>query len=127
MSTLKADTIQSTGGGAATLTKQSAAKAWADVNAAGTTINDSFNVSSFDDDGTGDGGANLTSNMGSANYSAVGQTDGNQGGYIRLFSINSKTSSAIEMVVGYQANDNGNDGTIPQDRIKMVTAHGDLA
>ena len=28
MSTLKADTIQSTGGGAATLTKQSAAKAW---------------------------------------------------------------------------------------------------
>ena len=28
MSTLKADTIQSTGGGAATLTKQSAAKAF---------------------------------------------------------------------------------------------------
>ena len=106
---------------------QGSAKAWADVNAAGTTINDSFNVSSFDDDGTGDGGANLTSNMGSANYSAVGQTDGNQGGYIRLFSINSKTSSAIEMVTGFQANDNGNDGTAAQDRIKMVTAHGDLA
>ena len=39
---------------------QGSAKVWADVNAAGTTINDSFNVSSFDDDGTGDGGANLT-------------------------------------------------------------------
>jgi len=127
MSTLKADTIQSTSGGAATLTKQHAAKVWLDVNAAGTTINDSFNVSSFDDDGTGDGGANLTSNMGSANYSAVGQTDGSIGGYIRFFSIQTRTTSAIEMAVAYQANDNGNDGTIAQDRIKMVTAHGDLA
>ena len=32
MSTLKADTIQSTSGGAATLTKQEAAKAWVNVN-----------------------------------------------------------------------------------------------
>ena len=36
MSTLKADTIQSTSGGVATLTKQQAAKAWLNLNGTGT-------------------------------------------------------------------------------------------
>ena len=49
MSTLKADTIQSTGGGAATLTKQSAAKGWGNI-ASGGGINDSFRY--FTDSGT---------------------------------------------------------------------------
>ena len=54
MSTLKADTIQSTGGGAATLTKQHAAKAWLNIDQTGTqAIRDSFNVSSIADNGTG--------------------------------------------------------------------------
>ena len=46
MSTLKADTIQSTSGGAATLTKQSAAKAWVNFNGTGTiAVRESFNTS----------------------------------------------------------------------------------
>ena len=47
MSTLKADTIQSTGGGAATLTKQQAAKhfVWFDGNTSNA-IENSFNNSS---------------------------------------------------------------------------------
>ncbi len=54
MSTLKADTIQSTGGGAATLTKQHAAKAWLNINQTSTqAIRESFNVSSIADNGTG--------------------------------------------------------------------------
>ncbi len=54
MSTLKADTIQSTGGGAATLTKQSAAKAWLNIDQTGTqAIRDSFGISSIADSGTG--------------------------------------------------------------------------
>ena len=53
MSTLKADTIQSTSGGAATLTKQSAAKAWGETNAAGTSILGSFGFSSITDTSTG--------------------------------------------------------------------------
>jgi hypothetical protein len=53
MSTLKADTIQSTSGGAATLTKQSAAKAWINIKGTATTgIQQSFNVSSFVDEST---------------------------------------------------------------------------
>ena len=54
MSTLKADTIQSTGGGAATLTKQHAAKAWLNIDQTSTqAIRESFNVSSIADNGTG--------------------------------------------------------------------------
>ena len=55
MSTLKADTIQSTGGGAATLTSQVALKAYikADSTAA-LTANGCFNISSGTDHGTGD-------------------------------------------------------------------------
>ncbi len=54
MSTLKADTIQSTSGGAATLTKQQAAKAWLNIDQTGTqAIRDSFNISSIADNGAG--------------------------------------------------------------------------
>ena len=71
MSTLKADTIQSTSGGAATLTKQVAAKTWSNTNAAGTTINGSFNVSTLTDTGTGIQTIAYTSAMANAIYSAT--------------------------------------------------------
>jgi hypothetical protein len=54
MSTLKADTIQNTSGGAATLTKQHAAKAWANLNGVSFGLRDDFNFSSATDVGTGD-------------------------------------------------------------------------
>jgi hypothetical protein len=71
MSVLKADTIQSTGGGAATLTKQSAAKAWSnfDGDASTVSLRDSFNVSSITDNTTGDYTTNLTNSMSNADFS----------------------------------------------------------
>ena len=70
MSTLKADTIQSTGGGAATLTKQSAAKVWLNLNGTGTiAIRDSFNVSGVSDGGTGNYTTSFTTSFSNANYS----------------------------------------------------------
>ena len=69
MSTLKADTIQSTSGGAATLTKQSAAKGWINFNGTGTiAARDSFNHSSLTDNSTGDYTITHTSSMGNTNY-----------------------------------------------------------
>ena len=64
MSTLKADTIQSTSGGAATLTKQQAAKhfVWFDGNTSNV-IENSFNTSSVTDTGTGDYKPLLTNAM----------------------------------------------------------------
>ena len=70
MSTLKADTIQSTGGGAATLTKQSATKAWLNLNGTGTiAARDSFNISSITDTNTGKYAPVMTSAMSNTNYS----------------------------------------------------------
>ena len=67
MSTLRADTIQSTGGGAATLTKQSAAKSNLNFNGTGTiAVRGSFNVSSITDRGTGQFTHTFTNSMSSA-------------------------------------------------------------
>ncbi len=82
MSTLKADTIvASDGSSPVTLTKQKAPKALANTNNAGTTINESFNVSSLTDTATGQQKLNLTNSMSSSNWTgslalrAVGSTN----------------------------------------------------
>ena len=68
MSEIRANTISDAAGtGPATLTKQSAAKMWCQASNA-PAINDSFNVTSLTDVGTGKLTYNLTSNMSSASY-----------------------------------------------------------
>ena len=90
MSTLKADTIQSTGGGAATLTKQQAAKAYVLFNGTSTlAIRKSFNCSSVTDNDTGDYRPNWTSVFDSVNYinagSCIGSPETNGGTLATLF------------------------------------------
>lgn len=54
MGTLKVDTVVgSDGTSPVTLTKQSAAKAWANIQQGGASLNRSFNCSSISDDATG--------------------------------------------------------------------------
>ena len=69
MSTLKVTSIQATGETASRAVSGVAA-AWVNFNGTGTiAIKDSVNVSSIDDDGTGDYGVNYTNNMSGTNYS----------------------------------------------------------
>ena len=84
MSTLKADTIQSTGGGAATLTKQSAAKAFytGDMNTSNTIVNDSLNAASVTDGGTGKFTFAITSAMSSVNHTITSNGGTNFGDQI---------------------------------------------
>ena len=65
-----AGSISVTGEGNSTTTnlQQGLCKAWHKANAAGTTLNDSFNVSSLGDQDTGQQVINLTNNMNNANY-----------------------------------------------------------
>ena len=67
MSTLKADTIQSTGGGAATLTNQSAAKCFQKFTMAGAN-EESFNASTLTDSSAGDFSINFINNMNTTTY-----------------------------------------------------------
>ena len=73
-------TYVSDGGAVTQNTVQSLSKMFCnfDGTASGATVRDSFNVSSTDDDGTGDYGINYTNNMGNTNYSGivVGKQDG---------------------------------------------------
>jgi hypothetical protein len=72
MSTLKADTIQSTSGGAATLTSQAAAKVFSAFDMGSSfTLQKSLNVSSLGDNGTGSGLINLTNSFSDTHPSIV--------------------------------------------------------
>jgi len=69
MSTLKADTIQNTSGGAVTLTQQSAAKAWGFLEwSGGLSAEGSLNITSVSDDGNGDFAVNFASSFADAHY-----------------------------------------------------------
>ena len=105
MSTLKADTIQSTGGGAATLTKQAAAKVYISLSDNAATIHKSFNVSSVDDDGTADAGVNLTNSMSDSVYPAVlgvlTTLDSSGVNNVRVSYVKDKATSEIGLRTGY--------------------------
>jgi len=75
MSTVKAANLQNTGSGAPVFKNSSGTeigqlvKAWVNFNGAGTVaINDSFNVASLTDNGTGDYTVTFTNAMANANY-----------------------------------------------------------
>jgi len=104
VSTIKVDTVQSSGGGAVTLTNQSAAKAWAEIAVGGASLPDSFNFSSIDDDGTGEYGLNYTNAMASANYSAITTLTYNHvssSSAASLIFVESKATSSVEIDGGY--------------------------
>ena len=82
MSTIKTNTLTGTtsagsivvtgeGGSTTTNLQQGLAKAWIDAPDGLASINDSYNISSLDDDGTGNGGLNFTTNMSSSNYAIL--------------------------------------------------------
>jgi hypothetical protein len=127
MSTLKADTIQSTSGGAATLTNQHAAKAWSKNKSDNTALLGSFNISSLDDDGTGDLGLHLTSAMSDANYSITLASNDMAAGTSYHFvdlSNGTQTTSAFDLETGYVKStaDRTN-----YDNESLQAVHGDLA
>ena len=71
MSTLRADTIQSTGGGAATLTKQEGSKSRGHFDGSAATLDGSFNTASLTDNATGKFTPNFANNMTDGNYSVA--------------------------------------------------------
>ena len=123
MSTLKADTIQSTSGGAATLTKQSAAKAW--ITYKGTSTNaimESFNMSGVVDNGTGDYTMSFTNSMNTAEYNIVDGTE-------RLENNNSPGITGFETTgTGSYIHNHFNSGFAASDMFRTFSqVHGDLA
>ena len=108
MSTLKADTIQSTSGGAATLTKQQAIKTWGYLQGDNTTFFDSFNISSASDEAAGDINFTMTSAMSSTNYACIGAAGQDVDDEVATnFCANSatRTTSVFQIGTGYATSD----------------------
>jgi len=130
MSVLKADTIQSTGGGAATLTKQAAAKIWANIDQTSTqSINDSFQVSSVTDNGSGRTEVSFTNSMSSVNY-VVTTSSKDGGSYNKSMIIGADaggamTASAYELFHRQTQSDGSGSGNDANNAFMVV--HGDLA
>ena len=124
MSTLKADTIQSTSGGAATLTKQSAAKSFISFNGTGTVaIKGSTNVSTLTDEATGGYQVNFTSSMSDTNYSSVSSAafdTGTIGGEVS--NTRPDATSSYDHVNSLSSNNSRRDAEFNQSAV-----HGDLA
>ncbi len=117
MSEIRVTTISDAAGtGPVTLTKQHAAKAWNNTNNTGTTINESFNISSLTDTSTGRQNHNVTSNFNTTTYCP--QMNLNNNNYDQ------------QWVDGLQANTwktNNFDGSAYQDARIVTVAFGDLA
>ena len=120
MSTLKADTIQSTSGGAATLTKQHAAKFWIQFDGTGTVgTRDSFNAASLTDNATGDYTHGFTNAMTNNDYSPVGMGAGSvKSGFYN--EANTTTTTFRQLFRNESGTDTDNDPS-------SMTMHGDLA
>jgi hypothetical protein len=119
MSELRADTITgSDGTGPVTLTKQSAAKAWANY-AHATGLRESFNISTFTDNGTGDYSLSLTSSFSNANYAVGGISI--SGGDRTVVLDTASTASII------RTNNYDTSAGSAIDGEASFSAHGDLA
>ena len=123
MSTLKADTIQSTGGGAATLTKQTAAKHFCVFDGTSTAaVDTSFNNSSLTDNGTGHYTITVTNAFSSIHFAVTGATVGNNEAFNYIATDGTvKTASTADFKC-YQYDGGVND----TDTVDIVS-HGDLA
>jgi len=124
MSTLKADTIQNTSGGAVTLTNQSAAKHWVNMDA-GTTINDSFNTASITDNGTGNHASTMTNAMSNINYVVTGSniSSGSGGDSGEIFISNQTANTTTK----YEFRTRNNNGSYYDNYINGLHLSGDLA
>ena len=119
MSTLKADTIQNTSGGAVTLTKQSAAKAWFSA-VTWATADNSFNVSSISDDAAGQSTVSWSNSFADDDYTIAGSSTDADG--IVIFTGSKATGSCPIRHYGGLA---GSAGYV--DNEMTADFHGDLA
>ena len=126
-SVLNVDTIANkAGSGPVALTKQEAAKMYANFEMDGTqAITKSFNSASITDNATGDTTISMTNSMGDANYIQIGNTVHDGGTYVAFNSFDHASRSTSSNVI-MNCNNNASGAMIDGEH-QMVLVHGDLA
>ena len=120
----KGTVVGSEGGSATTNLAQGLAKAWGNLDGTGTiAIRDSLNISSADDNGTGNYDFNYSNNMGNDDYASnesVSETSGFEGNLNRYPAIDGVSTSNIRFGATFSGSNQDVDEL-------YVTIHGDLA
>ena len=108
-------TVTSEGGAATQSLQQGLAKSWANTSADGTTINDSLNITSLNDLGTGQQQPAFGNNMSTANYAP------------ELTPANNINQIWCQNVASGSFVSKSYTGSAFQDSQHFTTVHGDLA
>jgi hypothetical protein len=114
-------------GSAQTSIQQGLTKCWLLVAADGASILDSLNVSSHDDDGTGDGGVHINNDMGSVNYVVqLTADDGGAGSSVNAIEVTNGTvaAGAFDYETNYV---NAGENRVAFNVIRHIAVLGDLA
>ena len=115
------------GGTVTTNLQQGLTKCWLLVAADGASILDSLNVSSHDDDGTGDGGVHINNDMGSVNYVLqLTVDDGGAGSSVNAIEVTNGTvaAGAFDYETNYV---NAGENRVAFNVIRHIAVLGDLA
>ena len=125
-----AGSIAVTGEGNSTTTnlQQGLIKTWVSFGGSSATVDDSFNVTSIDDDGTGDYGINMTNAFGSPNTGwagSIAHTAMLNGHNAERFE--SKASGSVNINVRQGNSGGSNAGAAADPDFTMVQCVGDLA
>lgn len=125
--TIVADTLTHSTAGSLTTdyVVNGSAKAWFDKAADGSSLLASLNISSLDDDGTGDYGLHYTTSFSSSNYAiSLGNDDNTSNGNILCDVTNgTRTAGSVDMEA---YNDTGSTRSLYDTRTHG-SIHGDLA
>ena len=97
MSTIVISNIKATGE-AASRAVSGVAAVWVQLNGITFAVADSFNVSSADDNGTGDYDINYTNSMNNNTYAVPAGCNGDGSGYNRAISINATATGSHDII-----------------------------
>ena len=124
MSTIKVDTVQSRGAGAVILTNQSASKFRVHHSGDSPTTNESFNMSSLSDEGSGEYAYSFSNNFNTVYFTttAMSTEDGTIGYVTIYYSRNYTRATSNVHLQGIDQGDSYDDG-----QYTAVVSHGDLA
>ena len=108
--------------------QQGLCKCWALISADGASILDSFNVSTIDDDGTGDGGIHFTTDMSSANYVIqLTADDGGASSSVNAIEVTNGTPAAGSFDYENNYVNSASDNRTAFNVIRHIAVLGDLA
>ena len=111
-------------GSAQTSVQQGLLKAWSNLDGSSFGVNDSFNLASATDDGSGDYGLNFTNNMANTNYSGGGLGGHDAGSYTRIQTVDHDHGLTTAQ---FQINTQDTNGTAADMEPTLTVVAGDLA